>query len=539
LTVLGKKRRTGGGARFWVAAAAVLALAPSLIESAAAQLFDHRYQLFRSRPPQQQQQQQQQQQRGFFPFFFPGPAPAPELRPPVDFSRAPPARKPEAPPIDSIVVAGDSMADWLAYGLEDTLADTPELGVVRKVRTHSGLIRYEPRSDTTDWAQALREFLANESPKAIIMMIGLQDRQVIRERAAHTPPGSENQDQQNSNQSSRNQQSIAAPEPRRVAAAGNFEFRSEQWVEYYIKRIDDTIAALKSKGVPVLWVGLPAIRGARSSSDMSFLNDLYRTRAEKAGIVYVDVWDGFVDEAGRFANSGPDPEGQIRRLRTGDGVHFTKAGARKLAHFVERDLRRVLSNRAVPVALPTQDEPALSPARPGVPAPRPVAGPVVPLTSAFGGTRELLGGTGVRPAGADPTATRVLTRGEAIAAPSGRADDFAWPRPAGPNEGIAAGSPAATPVSIAPERSPSAARSPTASEIPPAAARTTPKPQAAPAAPSAQPAAAARPATAAQSRANTPVDGANTRPPPRRPPPRTDFFDSPPRPPLPIGPLFR
>ena len=31
-----------------------------------------------------------------------------------------------------------------------------------------------------------------------------------------------------------------------------------------------------------------------------FLNELYRSRAEKAGIVYVDVWDGFVDEAGKF-----------------------------------------------------------------------------------------------------------------------------------------------------------------------------------------------------------------------------------------------
>jgi len=57
---------------------------------------------------------------------------------------------------------------------------------------------------------------------------------------------------------------------------------------------------------------------------------------DKAGIVYVDVWDGFVDEDGRFAQSGPDFEGQTRRLRAGDGVHFTQAGARKLAHFVER-----------------------------------------------------------------------------------------------------------------------------------------------------------------------------------------------------------
>ena len=57
---------------------------------------------------------------------------------------------------------------------------------------------------------------------------------------------------------------------------------------------------------------------------MSYLDELYRERAERAGIIYVDIWDGFVDEEGRYAMQGPDFEGQIRRLRTPDGVYFTK-----------------------------------------------------------------------------------------------------------------------------------------------------------------------------------------------------------------------
>ena len=71
---------------------------------------------------------------------------------------------------------------------------------------------------------------------------------------------------------------------------------------------------------------------------MLFLDALYRDGAGKAGITYVDVWDGFVDEAGRFLQKGPDFEGQIRQLRTDDGVFFTKPGARKLAHYVEREI---------------------------------------------------------------------------------------------------------------------------------------------------------------------------------------------------------
>ena len=76
---------------------------------------------------------------------------------------------------------------------------------------------------------------------------------------------------------------------------------------------------------------------------MLFLDALYREAAGKAGITYVDVWDGFVDEVGRFLQKGPDFQGQIRQLRSYDGVYFTKAGARKLAHYVEREITRLLA----------------------------------------------------------------------------------------------------------------------------------------------------------------------------------------------------
>jgi hypothetical protein len=161
---------------------------------------------------------------------------------------------------------------------------------------------------------------------------------------------------------------------------------------------------------------------------MLFLDALYRDGAGKAGITYVDVWDGFVDEAGRFLQKGPDFEGQIRQLRTSDGVFFTKPGARKLAHYVEREVTRLLAARTGPIAVPI--EPATPDANvvPGQPAPRPLAGPVMPLVASSVGTDQLLGGPGSRPAAVDALAARTLVKGEALAAPAGRADDYAWPR---------------------------------------------------------------------------------------------------------------
>src|SRR5690606_25986036 len=141
---------------------------------------------------------------------------------------------------------------------------------------------------------------------------------------------------------------------------------------------------------PVFWVGLPSVRGTKSTGDMLYLNDLFRTRAEKAGVTYIDVWDGFVDDNGRYVVQGPDVDGQVRRVRGSDGVHFTKAGARKLAHYLEREIRRLRSRGVDLVALPTSEPQAPAPsAGLGAASARPLAGPVVPLTVPAAAGQEL------------------------------------------------------------------------------------------------------------------------------------------------------
>src|SRR5262249_32317661 len=82
---------------------------------------------------------------------------------------------------------------------------------------------------------------------------------------------------------------------------------------------------------------------------------------------------------------------------------------------------------------------------------RPLAGPVVPLTAMQSTPEELVGSGRAAPA-ADATASRVLTRGETVSAPSGRADDFSWPRGSALNvQPSAADLPAAPPAAPAPD----------------------------------------------------------------------------------------
>lgn len=381
-------------------------------------------------------------------------------QPNVDYSKAPAAKKAETPPQTNVLVVGDSMADWLAYGLELSFTESPEMGVLRRHRTSSGLIQQEvrrdPRGEHPDWPKLLPEILAADKPDYIIMMIGLNDRRpihdtrppratVIKPPAQPQQPGAGGAQPPAANNAATDPKKADAEAAAKKAAESEakparktpYDFRSEKWVELYIKRIDQTIAAMKKVGVPVFWVGLPPVRGTRSTADFSFLNDLFRSRADKAGIVYVDIWDGFVEENGRFSYYGPDVEGQNRRLRTSDGIHFTQAGARKLAHFVERELQRWMTARPTPVALPV-DEPTKAPETaekpPGAPAgvARPLAGPVISLSGVRNSEDDdaLAGSAKSKPEPAivDAVATKVLVKGDPVPAPAGRADDFSWPR---------------------------------------------------------------------------------------------------------------
>ena len=114
-------------------------------------------------------------------FFAPFQQQAPKRQVREDFSKAPPAEKRDSPAERNILVLGDAMADWLAYGLEDAYSEQPDMGIIRKHKTVSGLIKYQPKGDPADWAAAAKGILATEKPDAIVVMLGLNDRVSMRD----------------------------------------------------------------------------------------------------------------------------------------------------------------------------------------------------------------------------------------------------------------------------------------------------------------------------------------------------------------------
>jgi len=125
-------------------------------------------------------------------FFQPFQQQAPQA-PRQDFSRAPAPAKRDTVPERNVLVLGDAMADWLGYGLEDAYAEQPDMGVIRKHKTISGLIKYQPRGDPADWAAAAKGILANEKPGQNIRAASFknhtdQELMLIETLVGRTPP---------------------------------------------------------------------------------------------------------------------------------------------------------------------------------------------------------------------------------------------------------------------------------------------------------------------------------------------------------------
>jgi hypothetical protein len=320
--------------------------------------------------------------------------------------------KPAVPPTFFVAVLGDSLGQMLAQGLGEAFENRPEVAILHKAKESSGLVR----DDFYDWIKATQDLLASgEKIDYAVMMIGSNDQQTLRD------------------------------------ANGSYEQGSPEWQTAYTQRIEAIASLFREKKIPLIWVGLPILKSERLSADALNFNQFYRAYAEKAGATYVDIWEAFTDEAGHYSVSGPDINGQTVHLRAADGVHFTKAGARKLAHFVEPEIRRKLDEMQpkiepdmTPAVAPnpetgpnegaaTPSTVSALPSAEAPPPPKPIAGPVLPLTApilAPGGqlaTRVTSNGSANNEA--RKLIDQTLQQGNPVAPKPGRADDFSWPRP--------------------------------------------------------------------------------------------------------------
>ena len=203
----------------------------------------------------------------------------------------------------TVLVMGDFIASGLADGLKVAYAKNPNVVIVKKTRGSSTIAR----PDNYDWITQTPLVVEEVKPSLVVFNIGASDRQDMKVDGTW------------------------------------LGFDSEEWWAEYRTRIDNLATVLRAQNVPVLWVGVPSFKYTKMTRDILAFNGIYRDAIEKAGGTFVDIWEGFVDENGKFVYTGSDINGQQVRLRSSDGINLTKAGKRKLAFYVEKPASRFLS----------------------------------------------------------------------------------------------------------------------------------------------------------------------------------------------------
>lgn len=283
-----------------------------------------------------------------------------------------------------VLIIGDFTAGGLGEGLKSAFEDAPGVVIETRANGSSGLVR----DDFYNWSAELPGLISEIRPSVVVIQIGANDRQQL------------------------------------VLPGAKIDFRTEEWFAAYATRVTALAEIATRAKIPLIWVGLPAFRPQNMTADVLRLNTLYRTSVEKLNGEFIDVWEGFVDQDGRFIVTGSDINGQPVRLRGNDGIGFTAPGKRKLAFYVEKSVRRLLGDMSSPdlVRLDATNLPALIDLPP-VEAKGIVSTPPIDLFDPeLDGATELLGGAPL-PATSTKTPRDMLVRnGKLPDPPVGRVD---------------------------------------------------------------------------------------------------------------------
>jgi hypothetical protein len=215
-------------------------------------------------------------------------------RPAVDKlkKRKPPRPLSNAAPL-RLWIGGDSLSGELGFQLGPMLT---KLGIVKThvdYKVSSGLAS----NDVRNWPERFAQEQVQYQPEASIFMVGANDASIVGSAV----------------------DGLGAP-------AWEAGYRSQ------VDRMMDVLVGGLAQRT-VFWIGPPTL-GTRYNHGAKELDRVMREEAAKRPtVVYVDAYTMFSSN-GEYSTFLPDSHGNQVRMRIGDGVHFTVAGAEVLAENV-------------------------------------------------------------------------------------------------------------------------------------------------------------------------------------------------------------
>lgn len=224
------------------------------------------------------------------------PAPTTTTRPePTTTTTRPQATKEQAL---RIWVAGDSLSAEFGKSLHRLGYDSGEIWPLGAVDFHvsSGLAR----PDYFNWPAEITAKVQELDPHVVVLMLGSND-----------------------------DQNLKGPDGR------THSFGSEAWQTEYRRRVGAVMDQILAGDRYVVYVGVPIMRNGDRNPRYELINSIIEGEAKQADrkgkVWYVDAYTLFQDGDGAYAQYLPNEKGELVEVRTGDGIHFQRAGADRLA----------------------------------------------------------------------------------------------------------------------------------------------------------------------------------------------------------------
>jgi uncharacterized protein len=209
-----------------------------------------------------------------------------------------------------VLVVGDNLAGGLGAGMSRMVQDDPRFEIVNRFNESSGLARTE----VYDWPSAIEKIVEDRPVDAVVVLVGVNDRQDIRSGNARYP------------------------------------FKSPDWVTGYQGNVDRLLAAVKAANALPIWVSIPPMADPVFDADMRYLSDIHSKQVAAQAGHFIDVRRYFSAPDGSYSDRGPDETGTERKLRSRDGITFYKQGNNRFGQLVLAEINKLAAIAPAPPA---------------------------------------------------------------------------------------------------------------------------------------------------------------------------------------------
>ncbi len=199
-----------------------------------------------------------------------------------------------------LVIGASSIQFAVGVDLEKRLPrDYEDVKVKRFGQLATGL----SRPDFMNWPDKLRSLAKSFKPDLVICNFGGNDAQAIP-----------------------------------IDEYNSIPYPSPEWDAKYGERITEMIEIAKEYGADTVMIGMPIMRSPKFSRKMRRLNRVMKKATEDTGMLFVSTYEK-ASLQGKYRT-----EVQVGRkrglMRTSDGVHYTRLGARFVMNHVMREIER-------------------------------------------------------------------------------------------------------------------------------------------------------------------------------------------------------